>query len=230
MANTDLKKFAQVAESIKIAFHVMGMGTGAGASLVGEGNSAASNRAAPILFKNLPPQQRDFVAVTSELTTFAQEAGLQGDISVNMNMEGIIISLSNALIFEPGSAELRPESIGTLHEIAELLKQTDNPVRVEGHTDNIPTNNPLYPTNWELSVARAVTIVRYLAEEEDVPPARLSAAGNAEFKPVTANDSRANRALNRRADIIIIYPTQSRQFSLGVSSTPSEDSAGKNGQ
>jgi chemotaxis protein MotB len=70
-----------------------------------------------------------------------------------------------------------------------------------------------------LSVARAVTIVRYLAEEEDVPPARLSAAGNAEFKPVALNDSRANRALNRRADIIIIYPNASRQFSLGVSST-----------
>jgi chemotaxis protein MotB len=219
MANTDLKRFAQVAESIKIAFHTLGAGEGA-AGLIGEGGAAESSRPSPILFQNLPPQQRDFISVTSELTAFAKEVGLQGDISVNMNLEGIIISLSNALIFEPGSAELRPESMETLHEIAEILKRTNNPVRVEGHTDNVPTNSPLYPTNWELSVARAVTIVRYLVEEEGLSPDRLSAAGNAEFKAVAPNDSRANRALNRRADIVIIYPNASRQFRTEVDSGP----------
>ncbi len=214
MANTDLKKFSQVAESMKVAFHVMGIGTDQGA-LIGDANSGGSQGpAAPILFQNLPPKQRDFIDVSSELTAFAAEAGLQADISINMNLEGIIISLSDALVFEPGSAELRPESVATLHQVAQILKLTNNAVRVEGHTDNVPTNNPLYPTNWELSVARAVNIVRYLAEEEGISPARLSAAGYAEFKPVAPNNSRANRALNRRADIVIIYPNGSRQFSL----------------
>ena len=131
-----------------------------------------------------------------------------------MNMEGIIISLSDTLVFEPGSAELRPESVKMLHEIAQILDTIPNRIRVDGHTDNLPTNNPLYPTNWELSVARAVTIVRYLVEEEGIDPGRFSAAGYAEFNPLMPNDSRANRELNRRADIVIIYPESSREFSL----------------
>jgi chemotaxis protein MotB len=215
MANTDLKKFAQVAESMKVAFHVIGIGAGNG-NLIGKGNDSGSPVTPPI-FQGLPPMQRDFIAATSELTAFATEAGVQGDISVNMNLEGIIISLSDALVFEPGSAELRPESTEMLHRVAEILAATDNSVRVEGHTDNVPTNHPLYPTNWELSVARAVTIVRHLVEEEGIAPDRLSAAGYAEFKPIAPNDSRAERTLNRRADIVIIYPNASRQFSIDIS-------------
>lgn len=216
MANTDLKKFAQVAESMQIAFNVVGIGVKPGGSLVGQASSGGDPRPSPHFFQNMPPRQRDFIAVTSELTAFAQQAGLDGDISVNMNLEGLIISLSNTLVFEPGSTELRPEAIETLHKIAEILRMTDHRARVEGHTDNIPTNNPLYPTNWELSVMRAVTIVRYLIEQEGIAPDRLLAAGQAEFDPIAPNDSRANRALNRRADIVIIYPNDSRQFSIDL--------------
>jgi chemotaxis protein MotB len=168
----------------------------------------------------LSPRQQDFVSVTSELTAFASQANLKGDISVNMNTEGVIISLSNGLIFEPGSTELKSESLGTLHKIAEILRTMNNPVRVEGHTDNTPTNDPRYPTNWELSVARALTIVRYLIDHESIAPERLLAAGHAEFNPVAPNDSRVNRTLNRRADIIIIYPNESHLISLNNSSNP----------
>lgn len=210
MANTDLKKFAEVARSLAAGFN-LGIGTSAGA-LIGTNSGGG----AATFFKRLPAKQRDFALMTAELSAFASEAGMLGEISVNMTMEGIIISLSNALLFEPGSAELRPESAQTLHKVAEVLNTTDHPVRIEGHTDNIPTNNPLYPTNWELSVARAVSIVRYLIEKENVSPTRLSAAGFAEFKPKVANDSRANRAINRRADIVILYPEQGRKFMLGT--------------
>ncbi len=215
MANTDLKKFAQVAEAMQVAFNVIGVGSKHGAGLIGTTNGAGvNNRPMPNFLKNLPSRQQDFVSVTSELTAFASEAGLESDISVNMNMEGVIISLSNALVFEAGSAELKPEAVETLHKIGEVLKMTQNPVRIEGHTDNMPTNDPLYPTNWELSVARAVNIVHYLIEKEGIAPERLLAAGHAEFDPVAPNDSRENRGRNRRADIIIIYPNESRSFSL----------------
>ena len=210
MANTDLKKFAQVAESMQIAFHTLGVGAGKGGVL----EKAKPGPDGSSVLKNLSPMQRDFVSVSADLSAFAAQAGIEGQINVNTNVEGIIISLSDALTFESGSAELREEATQTLHEIAKVLRTTENRIRVEGHTDNLATNNPLYPSNWELSAMRAVAIVRFLIEHEGIAPSRLSAAGYAEFKPVAANDTRANRALNRRADIVIIYPQSSRQYTL----------------
>jgi chemotaxis protein MotB len=217
MANTDLKTFQQIALALRAAFN-LGSTT---AAVIGEASSTvSSSTAAPIFPENLPPQRKDFVRVSAEMATLAKRLGIEGDISVNMNMEGIIISLSEKLVYEPGSAELRPEALEVLDEVAKLLQPINNAIRVEGHTDNIPTNSPLYPTNWELSVARAVTVVRYLTEEGEIAPERILAAGNAEFKPLVPNTSRANRALNRRADIVIIYETDSRQFSISLPSSP----------
>ncbi len=215
MANTDLKKFETVAEALGNAFNVLG--TSPGQSLMGNSRSSGSSRGAtPFSFGALPARQRDFVQVSTELAGAAQQLGLDSAIDVRMNMEGIIISLSDAMVFEPGSAELRSEALPVLDTVGNILKTTNNEVRVEGNTDDIPTNSPLYPTNWELSVARAVSIVRYLTDEVGIDPQRLSAAGNAEFNPLVPNDSRANRKTNRRADIIMVYPTDSRQFSISL--------------
>ena len=215
MANTDLKNFQKIAWSLRVAFN--GVGEETASAVVGDANSATTSTdvaAAPLFSDSLPSKRRDFVRVSTELTSVAQELNVDGDISINMNMEGIIISLSEHLAFEPGSPELRPEAEEVLDQIVDILQTIDNPVRVEGHTDDIPTNNPLYPTNWELSTMRAVSVVRYLTEEGGIDPKRLSAAGNAEFKPLVPNDSRANRMMNRRADVVIIYPTESRRFSV----------------
>jgi chemotaxis protein MotB len=231
MANTDLKKFAQVAVSMQQGFSGMGMGIGGkGASAMIGGKNGGGNSPAAAFFKSLPPMQRDFVSISSQLSAFAEQAGLKGQISVNMNMEGIIISLSNTLVFESGGTELRPESIQSLHEIANILRETTNLIRIEGHTDNLPTNNPLYPTNWELSVARAVTIVRFLIDEEGLKPERLSAAGYGEYRPMVPNSTRANRALNRRADIVIIYPNASKKFDIGLTTAGKGTEPEKNSQ
>jgi chemotaxis protein MotB len=220
MANIDLKNFQKIALSMRVAFNNPHDGP-VSSAMVGADNSVTSSSqlaSAPLFSDSLPPKRRDFVRVTTELTTFAQQLDVGGDISVNMTLEGIIISLSDKLIFEPGSTELTPEAETLLDHVAEILANLDNNIRVEGHTDNLPTNDPRFPTNWELSVLRATSIVRYLSEEGGLGPERLSATGNAEFKPLVPNDTRANRSLNRRADIVIIYPGDSRQFSL---STPS---------
>ncbi|MCB0191858.1 MAG: flagellar motor protein MotB [Anaerolineae bacterium] len=222
MANTDLKNFQKIAWSLRVAFN--GVGEEPAAGVVGDANSATTSTeaaSAPLFTDSLPSKRRDFVRVSTELTSFARELNVDGEISINMNLEGIIISLSERLAFEPGSSELREEAKQVLDEIVGVLQTIDNPVRVEGHTDDIPTNNPLYPTNWELSSMRAVSVARYLAEEGGIAPERLSASGNAEFKPLVPNDSRNNRMINRRADVVIIYPTDSRRFS--VTWPPSEN-------
>ena len=81
-----------------------------------------------------------------------------------------------------------------------------NEIRVEGHTDNVPIATPLYPSNWELSSARATTVGRYLAEHSDIAPQRIIAAGYGEFRPVAPNDTREGRARNRRVDLVVLFP------------------------
>ncbi len=219
IANTDLQKFSAVAESMSRAFG----GNGGGGIMAGLGGASAG-RAAPIRFDTLPRVQQDFLSVGADLAEFAEQAGLAGDISVNMTYEGVIISLSDALVFEPGGAALSARSREALRAVAEVLKQMPNPLRVEAHTDNVPTNHPLYPTNWELSVARAVAIVRFLVEECDVASDRLSAAGHGDGKPLVPNDTREHRAINRRAEIAILYPVEQEKFDLapilGLMATP----------
>jgi len=217
MANTDLKNFAEVAASLRAAFNSIGT---AQTSIIGTSHGGATSpsttTSAPLFFQTLPPRQRDFNRVSTELAVLAQQLDVGGEIDVNLTLEGMIISLSNELAFKPGSTELRPEAMVVLDQVADFLRNSDNKIRVEGNTDDIPPNDPLYPTNWDLSVARAVSIVRYLSEEDGIAPNRLTAAGNGEFNPLVPNTNPKNRAKNRRADLVIIYPNGTKRFSLSV--------------
>ena len=209
-ANLDLQKFASVAESLSRAF---GYGSGGGliTSLVGSSGRSVTK---PLLFTDLPQQQQDFLSVGADMAVFANAAGLAGDIAVNMTYEGVVISLSDVLTFAPGGAELTPQAKTALDAVAVVLADLPNALRVEAHTDDLPTDNPLYPTNWELSVARSVAIVRYLTEECGIDPARLTAAGDGQYKPLVPNNSREHRAINRRAEVVILYPVDEQEFDL----------------
>lgn len=218
MANTDLKNFAEVAASLRQAFNSVGLQSSTALISNNGATSAPSMSAAPIFPKMLPPRQRDFVQVSTEMTVLAQQLDIGGEIDVNMTLEGMIISMSNELAYKPGSADLLPGSFTVLDKVAEFLKNSDAQIRVEGNTDDIPTNNPLYPTNWELSVARSVSIVRYLTEEDGIAPNRLTAAGNGEYNPLEPNTNAESRKHNRRADLVVVYPSGSRKFSVDVRS------------
>lgn len=98
-------------------------------------------------------------------------------------------------------------SFHILDKIAPLLIDTHRHIRIEGHTDNLPINTREFPSNWELSTARAVNVVKYFIEKHNFSPYILSAAGYGEYRPIAPNDSDKNRALNRRVDIIILKST-----------------------
>ena len=123
---------------------------------------------------------------------------LKGKLSVNM---------VEAILFDSGKAEVKPEGLVVLGKVIEILKTVnDKAIRIEGHTDNKPIVGPLtqrYPTNWELSAARAITVSRYL-QKQGVEPANLSAIAFAEFKPVADNDTLEGRARNRRIEIVLV--------------------------
>jgi chemotaxis protein MotB len=125
-------------------------------------------------------------------------------INVGAAREGFIISLAGNILFDSGKADLKPEGLLLLDALAQGLQPLPNEIRIEGHTDDIPITTPLYPSNWELSSARATNVARYLGERGNIAPVRLSAAGYGENRPVAPNDTREGRARNRRVDFVVL--------------------------
>jgi chemotaxis protein MotB len=122
--------------------------------------------------------------------------------------QGIHMTFTDAFLFAPGSAEIQPQGQPMLHEIGRVIRQMPYDVRVEGHTDNLPIRTWRFPSNWELSTARAVNVVKYLIESENVDPRRLSAVGYGDSKPLVSNDNAEQRAQNRRVEIVLMTEGQ----------------------
>jgi chemotaxis protein MotB len=125
-----------------------------------------------------------------------------GMIKVSSNELWLQIELNDSIVFASGGVETSVQAQKIFTEISEILKNYSNPVQVEGFTDNIPISNSKYPTNWELSSARATEIVKFLAAK-GVDPSRLAAVGYGEFQPVASNDTEAGRAQNRRVAVMV---------------------------
>jgi chemotaxis protein MotB len=117
---------------------------------------------------------------------------------------GVRIQLAASKFFASGSADIRASSLGALDKVAQIIKDSNRKVIIEGHTDDQPIKTAEYPSNWELSAARATKIVRYLIIRHKIPADRLTAVAYADQKPVAPNDSEENRARNRRIEILIV--------------------------
>lgn len=125
-----------------------------------------------------------------------------GQVSVNEGAHGISIEINASVLFSPGEAQLSGDAVRALRAVGEVLSQGDFPVNIEGHTDNIPIANVLFPSNWELSAVRASTVAR-LFIDAGVDARRLSAAGFAEQRPLADNSTPEGRMRNRRVSIRI---------------------------
>ncbi|MEW6214837.1 MAG: OmpA family protein [Nitrospirota bacterium] len=132
----------------------------------------------------------------------------KGEIAVTQLRDKLSLSMVEKILFDSGSAEIKKDGKKVLDRVAEILKKvSDKQIRIEGHTDNIPIGPRIikkFPTNWELSTARATNVVRYLQEKTGIDPRFLSASGYAEFRPVASNDTEEGRAKNRRIEIVLI--------------------------
>jgi len=141
------------------------------------------------------------------LASTLQEEIAKGSSSVQRTEHSVNIILSERILYDSGSAEIKPNGMKLLKRIAEALRSSpDTDIRVEGHTDDVPIRTeppPRFSSNFELSIARAVAVVRYLNEVANVDPARLSAMGLADTRPVLANGSEDARSRNRRVEIIV---------------------------
>lgn len=139
----------------------------------------------------------------NRLEEIIEENQLTESIEIELTASGVHIRLGDNVLFDLGKAEIRPSAYPVLSGIAETVRGDFREIYVEGHTDNIPIHTPRFPSNWELSSARALSVVRYLHDREGIPAGHLAAVGHGEHRPLVPNDSPINRARNRRVEIFI---------------------------
>lgn len=140
----------------------------------------------------------------NQISEFLANEGLEASVDLELEERGLTIRFADQVFFDLGQASLKPEARGILDKLTPILKDLPNPVRIEGHTDDLPIRTAQFPSNWELSTHRATNVIRYLVERSGLDPFRLSAAGYGEYRPLEPNDSPAGRAMNRRVDIVIM--------------------------
>ena len=163
------------------------------------------------------PMKKSKSDVTEKLTTKQQfldrkakdlenliiENDLENDVFIEPTTSGIRVLLGDNILFDVAKAEIKPAAFPILSGIAQSLREELADVYVEGHSDNVPIHTYRYPTNWELSQARALSVVRYLHDQGNIPYSKLAAVGHGEHRPLAPNDTPANRAKNRRVEIYI---------------------------
>ncbi|HEV3155203.1 MAG TPA: OmpA family protein [Candidatus Baltobacteraceae bacterium] len=152
--------------------------------------------------------------IQSQLNSYIRQQHLEHSLQLHLDSRGLVITLlSDNAYYSSGSAELRPQTQRILDHVSAFLKRNQFLVRVEGNTDNVPIHTAEYPTNWELSTARATNVARYLVERDGMDPHRLGATGYGEWRARYPNDTPGHRAANRRVDIVILNAKLSQLMS-----------------
>lgn len=154
--------------------------------------------------EKIEKQREKMIAMALEVSKKLQPLVNAAKVHVIQNNRGLRIDVDSNLLFVEGSANIQPAGVSPLLEVANLLKEHEHAIQVEGHTDNIPIHNAQFFSNWELSAARASSVVR-LFEQAGITESRLSAVGFGSAQPLTENNSEAGRSRNRRVSIMVLY-------------------------
>ncbi len=127
-------------------------------------------------------------------------------VRLEMMEKGLVITFVADVLFDSGKAKVKPEAYATLDKVARVLSENvpEYNIGIEGHTDNVPIKFSGWKSNWELSTARALSVLHYIVDEKGIRPSRVSAIGYGEYNPVASNDNAEGRQLNRRVEIVIL--------------------------
>jgi chemotaxis protein MotB len=161
-------------------------------------------------------EQEDFRRLKQQIDSYAKQKGLQNQVQTVIAQRGLVIRLlTDKVLFDSGQAELKPQASPVLGQVAQIIaKEGAHQVMVEGHTDNVPIRGSVFPTNWELSTARASRVVRFLIGG-GVIQHRLSAGGYAALHPISSNATAAGRSRNRRVEIVLLRSGAAQTASQG---------------
>jgi chemotaxis protein MotB len=154
-----------------------------------------------------PTTVPDDSALYQKLHAILGDSISRQEVVMQRTPEGLVISLHDLGLFPSGQANLLPGAGEKLRETGKILFAEGMELRVEGHSDDQPIHNALYRSNWELSTARAMSVLNLLVDQAGFPPDRISAAGYGPFRPIAPNDTPEGRQKNRRIDLIVLTPT-----------------------
>lgn len=192
ISNADKEKFIRLASGLHDAFNV---------DVLSTENQGAGGPAS----METDPRFSTYLSIRGQVARITSRMQLTNeDASVELTSEGIVIHLSEAVLFPPGDATLRPDGLRVLDALATVIGPLPNQVRVEGHTDNVTPTGGEISDNWTLSVLRSVAVVEYLTDVHSIVPERLAAAGYGQYRPIGDNETVEGRRLNRRVDFMII--------------------------
>lgn len=222
LAQVDISSYADLQDSIKKAFAAPSVMEGSNSILPGQSNNIMDNGAGqgpgsgstpsesfiPPLMEYLSAkyEEKSFKDIQNDIEKMSKSGEIEG-VDATIDDRGLHINLKDSdLFFRSGEATLKPNTYKTLNKIAELIKKkfANHLIRVEGHTDNLPIKSAMFPSNWELSSARACAVARYFIENKDFNSNLLAAIGYADNKPLVPNNSDANRRQNRRVEILVL--------------------------
>ncbi|MEF9933833.1 MAG: flagellar motor protein MotB [Clostridium sp.] len=193
MGRMDIQKYQQLATSLNVAF------TGGGKSPIGTEKPPISEGGIVVI-----PEAKQMENAKKEVDEYLKGEGLSNKVETNIDERGLVISLQDTVIFDSGSAAVKPQQAETLVKIGSILKKMPNYIRVEGHTDNVPIKNTKFSSNWQLSSVRASNMVEILVAKSLIAPSKISAMGYGEYRPVSDNSTIQGRSKNRRVDIVIL--------------------------
>lgn len=196
MSKIDAGKYAEIAAALGGVF-----GSNSGKMIVAQGSRGVLQVPIPIV----PKEHQE---VEKEVEAALQQNLRSGLITLSTNERGLTVHVAEELGFSSGSADPKPDMLLVLDTLVAILQRLPRDIRVEGHTDDVPINTPVFRSNWHLSVARAVNVAYYLVDQ-GLNPEKVSVAGYGEFHPLVPNSNEANRAKNRRVDIVIINEPES---------------------
>lgn len=213
MSSVDAKKFESIASALNSvltghsADSILQYDVYQGnAPIIGQESNSGDNNANAKEQENLNKgdEKTEKETTYEQVSKFVQANDLSSLVSIKSDDRGVIIQIKDSILFETGKAELKQESQGMLDKINALISTLPNNIIVEGHTDNVPINTSQFPSNWELSGARAARVVRYFVNEKGQNASRFKAQGLADTQPIVANDSEEHKAQNRRVNILIV--------------------------
>lgn len=227
MSQVDQTKFNEVSQSLNIAM-------GGGKTLIGADNTSSVKDNVKKLEETQKQDQSEGQAkiesqnlqqLKQQVDEYLKQNGLSDSVSTKVDTRGLIVSINNTLFFDTGKAEIKPDIQTKLIGIGKIVNQLGNSIRVEGHTDNVPISNSSYQSNWQLSTIRASNVTQFLQDKVGVNPEKLTSVGYGQYRSVTDNSTEANKAKNRRVDIII-ESSKFNNIEHGGDSNTSQNQAG----
>lgn len=214
-SNTDASKLQAIASYFNPSISILNSGQTIGdGSMIGNGVAQMPNYE-QALNETTENTDRETVEnnkkMVSDFQTYFEENNLTSKIDVAAEMDYVKISFKDGVLFDKSKAILKPEAIEILNILLDqLLKYPNTDISVEGHTDNDKINSYLYPSNWELSAARASSVARYYIEQKGFSPERMTAIGYGEYRPIASNDTLEGQAQNRRVELKIMQRNSSK--------------------